>query len=132
MYVRSAGLVRLMAAVSLVAFAACDSENGPDLSGSWSGSVTGQCATSVSLTITEGSGGVLSGTATLAAPVSCGFASAVNYSVSGEHDHPSVQMTLTPTPGQNITATRSITGNVGSADNISASLDGEAVTLVRQ
>jgi hypothetical protein len=85
----------------------------------------------MAVTLTESGQRTLNGTANLSTPVSCGFASSLNYSVAGEHNPPGVVMTLEPTPGQGVTATLAFTGTVDGADAIVGALDGTSVTLTR-
>ena len=122
----------VLGALGAVALAGCDSSNGPDLTGAWSGALDGQCAPIMSATLTESSGGAISGTANLTVPVSCGLASVISYSVAGEHNHPDVVLTLQPAPGQGVTASLTFSGDVTGADAIAGSLDGTSVTLARQ
>jgi hypothetical protein len=122
-----------LGALGSLALAGCDSSNGPDLTGMWSGSLTGQCALIVTAALTESDGGVITGTATVTTPVSCGFLSPViSFTVSGEHNHPNVVLTLDPVPGQGVTLSRTFSGEISGADSIAGALDGTSVTLVRQ
>lgn len=119
----------LLVGITTVVFG-CDS-SGPDLTGSWSGTIERTCGPSLTLSLVESAAGVISGSANLLSPPSCGFGS-VNYTVSGEHDHPQVVLVFEPLPGQYAGARFELSGAVSGADSITGAVEGDAITLVRQ
>jgi hypothetical protein len=118
----------IVLAAATIAVAGCGSDAAPDLSGAWSGALPGTCSSQVVLDLSESDRGVITGAGSLVTSPSCGLGN-LNYSISGEHDHPFVSMVLAPVAHQGSHLT--LSGTVRDADVIDAMLGTDPVTLTR-